>query len=98
MDMDLLDPPALSAAPVIVRATNGDAPKKDPKTFKIVKGREDKVKLSTIVEQKDLEQFFLRYAEVCKGGMTALKKKEKEKKRKKAKGKKGKGAAGAEGK
>lgn len=52
-----------------------------------------KTKLSTVVEARDLDSFFTRYAEVCKAGMSALKKRD----RKKAKSKKGKGSGKASG-
>ena|ERR1700694_4343826 len=44
----------------------------------------DKFKISTVVSQDGLEEFFGRYGEVCKGGMQGLKKRD----RKKAKAKK----------
>ena len=65
--------------PLLVRATNGKS--KDDK--------KDKVKISTIVQADELESFFVKYAEVCKAGMSGLKKRDrsgrkaKEKKRKK---------------
>ena len=52
------------------------------------KQKQPKQKLSTVVDQGDLEAFYARYAEVCKGGMTGLKKRD----RKKLKAKKGGGA------
>jgi signal recognition particle subunit SRP14 len=70
--------------PILVRATNG----------KSKAGRVDKIKLSTVVEPDALEAFFGRYAEVCKAGMGALKKRDRSG-RKKAKAKKRK--AGGEG-
>ncbi|OLL23830.1 hypothetical protein NEOLI_005074, partial [Neolecta irregularis DAH-3] len=45
-----------------------------------------KFKVSTLVEDGELEGFFQKYAEVCKLGMKSLKKKER--KKTKAKGKK----------
>lgn len=70
--------------PVLIRATNGKS--KD--------GRKDKVKLSTIVEADGLDAFYLRYAEVCKAGMGALKPRDRSKKKAKARSKK-KGTAPA---
>ncbi|KAI9787712.1 MAG: hypothetical protein M1839_000243 [Geoglossum umbratile] len=70
--------------PILIRATNG----------KSKAGRSGKVKLSTVVEPDSLEEFFGRYAEVCKAGMGALKKRDRSG-RKKAKAKKRK--AGGEG-
>ncbi|KYK60702.1 hypothetical protein DCS_01840 [Drechmeria coniospora] len=64
--------------PVIVRASNGKSKKE----------RSEKVKLSTIVQPDDLEKFYVRYAEVCKAGMTALKPRDRSKKKAKAKKKK----------
>lgn len=43
------------------------------------------MKLSTVVAPEELEAFYARYAEVCKAGMTGLKKRDR--KRGKAKGK-----------
>ncbi|KAL9945429.1 hypothetical protein D7B24_000838 [Verticillium nonalfalfae] len=61
--------------PIIVRATNAKSSRSDKK----------KVKLSTIVEPGAIDDFFARYAEVCKTGMTALKPRDKSKKKAKAK-------------
>ncbi|KAF1983498.1 signal recognition particle, SRP9/SRP14 subunit [Aulographum hederae CBS 113979] len=48
-----------------------------------------KTKLSTIVQPEDIEDFFVKYAEVCRGGMSGLKKRERRKKKgKKAGGEK----------
>ncbi|KJZ72375.1 hypothetical protein HIM_08178 [Hirsutella minnesotensis 3608] len=64
--------------PVIIRASNGKSKRE----------RSDKVKLSTIVEPQDLERFYVRYGEVCKAGMTALKPRDRSKKKAKARKKK----------
>ncbi|KAF4465649.1 signal recognition particle subunit srp14 [Fusarium albosuccineum] len=64
--------------PLVIRATSGQ-PKKD---------RASKVKLSTVVQPEDLEAFYVRYADICKGGMTALKPRDRSKKKAKAKKKK----------
>ncbi|KAK6505424.1 hypothetical protein TWF481_007327 [Arthrobotrys musiformis] len=64
--------------PILIRATNGKSndPRHDGKH----------IKLSTVVEADQLEVFFTRYAEVCKQGLTGLKKKvRRNKKSKKAK-------------
>ncbi|RDL32453.1 Uncharacterized protein BP5553_08909 [Venustampulla echinocandica] len=87
-DLDLSKP-----LPIIIRATNG----------KSKANREKKIKLSTVVEADALEGFFFKYAEVCKGGMSALKKRDRSKAKEKLKAKKKKlgGATGivaAEGK
>jgi len=68
----------------LIRATNG----------KSKEHRKEKVKLSTVVEPDALDGFYTRYAEVCKSGMHALKKRDRSG-RKKAKAKKRKG--GGEG-
>lgn len=57
--------------PILIRATNG-ASKKDKK-----------IKYSTVVENKDLEDFWKEYANVLKNGITGLKKKDKKKNKKK---------------
>ncbi|EKJ69478.1 hypothetical protein NXS19_013293 [Fusarium pseudograminearum] len=64
--------------PLIIKATNGKG-KRD---------RSKKVKLSTVVNPEDLEAFYVRYADVCKSGMTALKPRDRSKKKAKAKKKK----------
>ena len=67
--------------PVLIRATNG----------KSKENKSDKIKLSTVVQPDDLETFFTKYADVCKTGMSGLKKRDrsgrkaKEKKKKKEK-------------
>ncbi|KAG9249152.1 signal recognition particle 14kD protein-domain-containing protein [Calycina marina] len=72
--------------PIIIRATNGKSKEK----------RAQKIKLSTIVEVAALEGFYARYAEVCKVGMSGLKKRDRSKAKEKLKAKKKKqGAAGA---
>lgn len=62
--------------PIIVRATDGKSQSEDRKKNK------DKVKLSTIVQPADIEAFFARYAEVCKGEMQSLKKRDRSKRKK----------------
>lgn len=74
-----------SPLPILIRATDG----------KSKEHRADKIKLSTIVDADQLEGFFVRYAEVCKGGMQGLKKRDRSKN--KAKAKKRKGGGGGEG-
>ncbi|KAL1958533.1 hypothetical protein VTO42DRAFT_4397 [Malbranchea cinnamomea] len=76
------DSPALSSPSppsILIRATNG-------------KHKSAKTKISTVVAPGDLERFYVRYAEVCKGGMVGLKKRDRSAK-KKAKGKKEKKSA-----
>lgn len=64
--------------PILIRATNGKSKGK----------RNEKVKLSTIVEEDGLEAFFIKYAEVCKQGMSGLKKRDRSKAKEKLKAKK----------
>ncbi|KAG5952495.1 hypothetical protein E4U53_000686 [Claviceps sorghi] len=64
--------------PVIIRATNGKSKRE----------RGLKVKMSTIVEPNDIDNFYLRYAEICKSGMAALKPRDRSKKKARAKKKK----------
>lgn len=63
--------------PIIIRATNGKS-----------RERREKIKLSTIVEVDALEGFFAKYAEVCKLGMSGLKKRDRSKQKEKLKAKK----------
>lgn len=62
-----------------MRATNGSSK------------AQNRIKIATVVEPQDLEAFFARYAEVCKGNMASLKKRD----RKKRKARKRKDAAAA---
>ncbi|KAJ4291531.1 hypothetical protein N0V88_006128 [Collariella sp. IMI 366227] len=56
--------------------------------------RSSKVKLSTVVQPDELDAFYLRYAEVCRAGMGALKPRDRTKGKRKAKAaKKRKGGA-----
>ncbi|KAK6006725.1 hypothetical protein QM012_005733 [Aureobasidium pullulans] len=75
-----LEPPS-APLPIIVRATDGNSQTKDRK-------KSEKVKLSTVVQPDDLEAFYTRYAEVCKQGMQALKKRDRSKRKKQKQGKK----------
>ena len=59
---------------MLIRATNGAS--KENRDLK-------KIKFSTVVEPDAIDAFYIRYAEVCKAGMTALKKKNRRKKNKK---------------
>lgn len=70
--------------PLLIRATNG----------KSKESRAKKIKISTIVRPDAINDFFTRYADVCKAGMQALKKRDRSG-RKKAKAKKRKGGGGA---
>lgn len=72
--------------PIIIRATNGKAKEKI----------KDKIKLSTVVEVDALEAFYTKYADICKLGMSGLKKRDRSKNKEKLKAKKKKqGGAGA---
>jgi signal recognition particle subunit SRP14 len=59
------------AAPssLLVRATNGKT------------DHSKRLKIATIVDPKDLEAFFARYADVCKANMGSLKKRDRKKKK-----------------
>jgi signal recognition particle subunit SRP14 len=59
---------------LLIRATNGK--------------HKSKAKLSTIVTADSLESFFTRYAEVCKTGMSGLKKRDRSKAKARQKAKK----------
>lgn len=75
---------------ILIRATNGKSDRKAAagagvsKTKK--KAGEPKVKFSTVVDIADVEDFFARYADVCKAGMQGLRKRDRKKGKKKAKG------------
>lgn len=69
--------------PILIRATDGKS--LVDKASK--KKNKDKVKLSTVVQPDELDGFYARYAEVCKAGMTALKKRDRSKRKKVKKGK-----------
>ncbi|KAA8647180.1 hypothetical protein EYZ11_010802 [Aspergillus tanneri] len=75
---------------ILIRATDGNTNAPNPKKTMDAKksAGSQKVKLSTVVAPEELESFYTRYAEVCKVGMTGLKKRD----RKRGKAKKG-GAA-----
>jgi len=70
--------------PILIRASNGKSKEK----------RGKKTKLSTIVEADALEGFYGKYAEVCKTGMSGLKKRDRSKAKEKLKAKKKKQGAG----
>ncbi|KAF7167956.1 hypothetical protein CNMCM6106_003305 [Aspergillus hiratsukae] len=78
-----------SLPPILIRATDGNTNAPNPKTAKDESkkaAKTSKIKLSTVVAQEDLEAFFARYAEVCKAGMTGLKKRDRKRGKAKAKG------------
>ncbi|KAL4980389.1 signal recognition particle, SRP9/SRP14 subunit [Aspergillus desertorum] len=80
--------------PFLIRASDGNTNAPNPKTHPNIKDkkakRETKVKISTVVQPGELEAFYARYAEVCKAGMTGLKKRDRKLKKAKAKGAAGK--------
>lgn len=87
-----------STPSILIRATDGNTNAPNPKPSKAgdaaaTKSKKpstsQKVKLSTVVAPEELEAFYAKYAEVCKAGMTGLKKRDR--KRGKAKGKGGAG-------
>ncbi|KAL4920986.1 signal recognition particle, SRP9/SRP14 subunit [Aspergillus aurantiobrunneus] len=78
---------------ILIRASDGNTNAPNPKSHPEIKDnkkKETKVKLSTIVQPQELEAFYARYAEVCKAGMTGLKKRDRKSKKAKAKGGAGK--------
>ena len=77
-----------SPLPIIIHATNGN-PKVQRNGKWVAAKTTQRTKLSTVVQPNDLEAFFVRYAEVCKAGMGALKKRDRSKKKRKEKKKKG---------
>lgn len=88
----LVDGISNSPPSILIRATDGNTnapnPKSGSKDGKITKknSSKDKVKFSTVVNAADLEAFFTRYADVCKAGMTGLKKRDRSKRKAKGKG------------
>lgn len=91
------DQPSGQTAPqILVRATNGKSTQKPSgrsgvqkkKTAASAKGKSDdkKIKFSTVVDVSEAEDFFARYADVCKAGMQGLRKRDRKKGKKKAKG------------
>jgi signal recognition particle subunit SRP14 len=70
--------------PILIRATNGKSKEK----------RDKKIKLSTVVGVDALDGFFAKYAEVCKLGMSGLKKRDRSKQKEKLKAKKKKQGGG----
>lgn len=84
MDSPFSDLHPIQPLPIVVRATNGIS-KENRKSS-------ERVKLSTVVAPDAVEGFFIRYAEICKAGMTGLKKRDRSKNKQKLKAKKKKGA------
>ncbi|KAJ5725940.1 uncharacterized protein N7483_007297 [Penicillium malachiteum] len=75
-----------SSPSILIRASDGNTNAPNPKsanqTGKITKNRSSKVKFSTVVKSEDLDAFYTRYAEVCKTGMSGLKKRDRKRKTK----------------
>lgn len=76
---------------VLIRATNGACsakPKAKP-TSKVSKPQQgsmkQKIKLATVVGTADLDNFYTKYADVCKKGMEGLRKRDKKRAKEKAK-------------
>ncbi|CAG7946750.1 unnamed protein product [Penicillium nalgiovense] len=88
----LIDVPGATTAnsqpSILIRATDGNTNtpnlKKEGKD-KVAK-KSQKIKLSTIVKPDEIEAFYVRYAEVCKAGMTGLKKRDRRGRKAKTKG------------
>ena len=68
----------------MIRAHNNKSDKKEGTDRKDI----DKIQLSTVVKPDDLDAFYVRYAEVCKAGMSGLKKRDRRGKKDKKKKKK----------
>ncbi|KAJ5469652.1 signal recognition particleSRP14 subunit [Penicillium diatomitis] len=91
----LIDGVSNSSPSILIRATDGNTNAPNPKSAGEGSGvakttsskNKNKVKLSTIVESQNLDGFYTRYADICKAGMTGLKKRDRSKR--KAKGKSG---------
>ncbi|KAJ5111164.1 hypothetical protein N7532_001699 [Penicillium argentinense] len=92
----LVDPVTNGPPSILIRASDGNtsAPrvKKDGKIVKGSNPKVTRVKFSTVVPADGIEAFYTRYAEVCKAGMTGMKKRDR---KRKAKGKGGAKAAKA---
>lgn len=93
-------PPALTPQ-VLIRATDGLSkshrvakPGNNKSKSKPAGSLRPKVRLATVLDAEDVDSFYAKYAEVCKKGMEALRKRDKKKAKEKAKAKK-KGKTGA---
>ncbi|KAJ5115795.1 hypothetical protein N7456_000143 [Penicillium angulare] len=70
---------------VLIRATDANSNAPNPKSAdkgKITKDKSTKVKIGTVVKSEELEEFYTRYAEICKTRMTGLKKRDRKRKAK----------------
>lgn len=72
---------------ILVRATNGATTSKGSKKTKIGKTHKPvpKIKLTTVVDASTLDDFYAKYADICKQGMQGLRKRDKKKAKEKAK-------------
>lgn len=93
-------PPALTPQ-VLIRATDGLSkshrvakPANNKSKSQSAGSIRPKVRLATVLDAEDVDSFYAKYAEVCKKGMEALRKRDKKKAKEKAKAKK-KGKTGA---
>lgn len=78
---------------ILIRATDGRTGNSNPKNNTSSESKKNtptsKIKISTVVASTQLETFYTRYAEICKAGMTGMKKRDRSAKKKgkaKAKG------------
>ena len=90
LDDPLWDTHPENPVPVLIRASNNKStnrPGKDrPGTDR---DNVEKIKLSTVVHPQQLVAFYARYADACRAGMSALKKRDRKKGKKDRKKKKG---------
>ncbi|KIW11560.1 hypothetical protein PV08_10861 [Exophiala spinifera] len=75
-----------ASSQILIRATNGLS--KEHRGTPKSKSTPKKLRLATVVQSADLDTFYTRYADVCKKGMEALRKRDKKKAKEKAKAKK----------
>ncbi|KAJ5549054.1 hypothetical protein N7513_006288 [Penicillium frequentans] len=82
----IVDSASDSPPSTLIRITDGNTsapnPKSADKAGKITKNTSSKVKFSTVVKPEELEAFYTRYAELCKSGMTGMKKRDRKRKTK----------------
>lgn len=87
----LTDENASASSRILIRATNGVAGPNPKSKAGVSIAKENqhkqkkKIKLATVVETADLEDFYNKYADVCKKGMEGLRKRDKKKAKEKAK-------------
>ncbi|KAJ5930391.1 hypothetical protein N7466_005884 [Penicillium verhagenii] len=82
----LIDSESNSPPSTLIRITDGNTsapnPKSSDKAGKVTKNTSSKIKFSTVVKHDELEAFYTRYAELCKSGMTGMKKRDRKRKTK----------------